>query len=302
MFDYLIYHKNCIDGFMGAVVAKHSGSLEADVFIYADEPSSKNTPPSIAHKKVVIIDVAYHPDTLQKICSSAKHVTYIDHHVSHIQEIKDLKIENLEIVYDPEYSGCYLAWRFFNPKKDIPKVIKYISDNDTGTWKYKYTNAVITTITVQYRIHLKEIENWYKLLDDNLTKSLIKKGKIFMEYNEHLLRKSLTQYTLKTFPSVKLRKHFPELSELPKYTVSVHSGACPTTTQVGNFLSKNTECDFVIIFSFNLEENKLILSFRSTRVNVGKIAKILGGGGHKYAAACRLDMSILSISDIFFVK
>lgn len=284
---------------MGAVVAKTSNKLAANAFVYADVPSSNEVPPSIAEKTVVIIDVAYNPDLIKDICRLAKHVTYIDHHISYIKEVKSLQEKNLKIVYKAKYSGCYLAWKFFYPNEHIPKIIKYISDNDTGTWKYKYTNAVITSLTVSYRTNLKEIERWFELLDNKIINKLIKKGKVFMEYNEYLLNKSLTQYTTKKFPSKKLKQFFPELNDLPIYTASVHSGACPTTTQVGNFLSKNTECDFVIIFSFNLEDNKIILSFRSTQVDVGRIAKILGGGGHKYAAACRLDMAMVSISDIF---
>ena len=38
------------------------------------------------------------------------------------------------------------------------------------------------------------------------------------------------------------------------------------------------DCDFVMIWSYQLEKKEYIISFRSKIVDVGKIAQIFGGG------------------------
>ena len=50
----------------------------------------------------------------------------------------------------------------------------------------------------------------------------------------------------------------------------------------------------------NLDKKEYIISFRSKFADVGNIAKIFGGGGHKLASACSIPIKILNIQDLFF--
>jgi nanoRNase/pAp phosphatase (c-di-AMP/oligoRNAs hydrolase) len=50
----------------------------------------------------------------------------------------------------------------------------------------------------------------------------------------------------------------------------------------------------------SLDSKKYILSFRSKKADVGKIAKLFGGGGHKFASACSFSSYTFSITDLFY--
>jgi nanoRNase/pAp phosphatase (c-di-AMP/oligoRNAs hydrolase) len=100
-----------------------------------------------------------------------------------------------------------------------------------------------------------------------------------------------------------LLKKYPKIANIPlEYTVAIHNGACPTTTMVGNYLLKHIKCDFVVVYSYHLEKHKYTISFRSKTINVESIAKILGGGGHKYAASCQISSSEFRLEDLFEVN
>jgi len=302
-YDYIIYHKNCLDGFFSVVILKYLNIISSNCFIFADVPSNINKIPiNIENKKVIIVDVAYHVDMIKKICNIAKEVLYIDHHITHEKDIISLNFKNLiKVINTQTFSACYLTWKYFSKEK-VPQIVKYISDNDTGTWKYKYTNMIITTLNVEYKIDINKINDWITLFDKNNLKKLIKKGKQYMNYTEYLLEKTISQHTIVTFPTRQLFKKYPKIANKEnQYKVAIHNGACPTTTLVGNYLLKNVECDFVVVYSYNLEKHKYTISFRSKKINVESIAKILGGGGHKYAASCQINSSEFHLEDLFEV-
>src|SRR5258708_6486013 len=81
-FNYIIYHKGCLDGFSGFFVAYTSGRLTKDVIIHEDMPSATMIPPDIDGKDMLIIDVAYKKEVLEEIFKYAKTVVFIDHHDS----------------------------------------------------------------------------------------------------------------------------------------------------------------------------------------------------------------------------
>ena len=65
-FNYIIFHRGCLDGFSGFFVCYTSGRLTDNVQIYSDVPSSKRVPPNIDGKDVIIVDVAYKKEILER--------------------------------------------------------------------------------------------------------------------------------------------------------------------------------------------------------------------------------------------
>lgn len=51
--------------------------------------------------------------------------------------------------------------------------------------------------------------------------------------------------------------------------------------------------DFVMVWHLNSSKNTISCSFRSSKVDVSKIARNYGGGGHKGAANCKMSLSQL---------
>ncbi len=86
-----------------------------------------------------------------------------------------------------------------------------------------------------------------------------------------------------------------------QYRVAVICGSgCPSSSRLGNKKRETIDCDFAIIWSYHMDRKEYVLSFRSKEVDVGKIAAIFGGGGHKLASACSFPANKYHIQDLFF--
>lgn len=309
-FDYIIYHRNCPDGFTGLITyilcKKYTDSSQMP-YIYGDQPDATHLPPHIKNKRVLIIDVAYKRNLLEKIINEAEYVTHIDHHVTVRPDTIELgKTYNNKFVsiYDIEESGASLTWMCMKGDKKMPKFIKYVKDNDMGIWKYKNTMPFITALRIHYLFeHVYDnIMKWGLLFEIKEVKRLIKKGKIYVNYEDYLLNQNYKKYTLEKFPSEKIYNNNKQHFSMPgQYTVAlVNSSGCPSGTQLGKKILDEIECDFCILWTLHMDKKKYVLSFRSKKIDVGKIAQLFGGGGHKLASACSIYASQYNITDMFF--
>jgi uncharacterized protein len=308
-FNYIIYHRGCLDGFAGFLVAYTSGRLNKDAEIYSDVPSTTNVPPNIDGKDIIIIDVAYKKDVMEIIFKYAKSVVFIDHHISIRDDVFELykkynKKDNIKIIYDDTKSGCTLAWKYFFGRQETALFLKYIEDQDIGRWLYPQTKPFIFALKAYYHLSTekKSINKWFRLMNKEIVLKLIKKGKYMEKYNNHLVKVNLPRHTLERFPSEKVYNLDPSLFNKPgQYIVAVYSGLnCPSVTDLSNMALEKLSIDFCIMWVYNLDTKKYVMSMRSKETDVSQICKIFGGGGHKLAAACSFNSSEFIIDDMFF--
>lgn len=307
-YNYVIYHRGCYDGFSSFIILDKSGMISDDAVIYPDVPSAKLPPKGIEDKNVIIMDTAYKYDVLKEIFRSAKSVTFIDHHVTIRDDVIKLKElfgngNNIKIIYDESECGSSLTWKFLFPNKKLPRFLKYIKANDIGKWElYNNTYNFMANLHVHFKTELNEknIKMWHTMFDNDVVKRAIKKGKIYKEYIDHLVEANTHKYSMMLFPSEKIYEEFTEYFKQPgQYKVAVSSSPCPDASQLGNNMMKEIDCDFVIFFTQNLDRREYVLSFRSTNVDVGEIAKMFSGGGHKLASACSIPIDKYSIDELF---
>lgn len=315
-FNYVIFHKNCLDGFSAFFILTSTNTIADNVIIYPDVPSAKEAPPNLSGKNVIIIDVAYKKSVLEYIFQEANHVLFIDHHITIRNDVLQLITiygNKHEVVYDNSKSGVSLTWNYFYPSpssdragvqnKKIPWFVKYIEDNDIGAWKYKYTRYFILGLQVNYPLNLSKdtLHKWKKLYNNSEIRKLIKVGIKYSEYEEYLLDMNSKRYTLELFPSEKIYQDFTDLFDKPgQYRVAVINNSCPSTSLLGKKIVTEVDCDFVIIWSLHLDKKEIILSFRSNKTDVGEIAKAFNGGGHRNASAASIPLSKYNITDMFF--
>lgn len=305
-YNYAIYHKNCLDGFSSLIVLLKSKRLTKDAIIYYDVPSASFPPKGIDNKDIIIMDVAYKYDVLRGIINRAKSVVFIDHHVTISEDVKKLRSmykDKIKIIYDESESGASLTWEFLFEKQKVPLFIKYIKDNDIGAWKLRHTKPFIYALRVKYDLDVKyeNIQKWKELFEKSKVKKLVKLGEIYEEYAERLLEENVRKYSMEAFPSEKLYEEFTEYFNKPgQYRVAVVCGSgCPSTSLLGNKMMEVIDCDFALLWSYHMDRKEYILAFRSKETDVGNIAKIFGGGGHKLASACSFPASKYHIQDIF---
>ncbi len=314
-FNYIIYHKGCLDGFSGFFVAHISGRLTKDVYIYEDVPSTNRIPPDIDGKDMLIIDVAYKKEVLEEIFKYARSVVFIDHHDSIKYDVQELykKYNNentpeneknrITIIYDDTRCGATLAWSYLFESHKIPLFLKYVEDQDTGKWVYPKTRSFIFAIRAYYYLSTEAVSlsKWSELMNKENVAKLIKKGRYMKHYNDHIVSVNIPKHTLERFPSKKVYDMNPNIFDKPgQYKVAVYCGHnCPSVTELSVGVMERVDCDFCIMWVYNLDSKKYVLSMRSKYVDIGEICKIFGGGGHKLAAACSFYSSHVKIDDMF---
>jgi len=296
-YNYIIFHKNCMDGFTGFYIFIKSKCWAKNPIVYPDVPFTDKVPPNIKNKNVIVIDVAYKPQIVEQIAEQANKLLFIDHHKTIVDDIKNLNLQKPhKIIYDVNECGASLTWNYFFNNKKMPTFVHYIKDNDLGNWKLKNTYAFISYIETKYSLDISKhnLKKWDKLLDKKYLNKLIEKGRLYNEYKTHLIHKYSKNYTLKKFPNKKYsNKHLQE----GKHTVAVVQCGCPSVSMLGKYIVENIKCDFCIIWNYNIRKNKYTVSLRSNKVDIGTIAKDFGGGGHKFAAA--FSININNINELF---
>ena len=305
-YNYVIYHKNCLDGFTGFFILTLTDTINENAIIYPDVPSSSNIPPNIDNKNVIIIDVAYKKEVLSEIFKRAKQALFIDHHISIRDDVlrMDVSYPN-KIIYNEYNSASVLVWKHFFGKKTskIPQFVRYIQDNDIGTWELKYTFPFISALNVNYSTQptKENLEHWNKLFDKKEINRLVKKGLVYQEYSDYLVDQNIKKYSLEAFPSEKIFNDFPGFfGKTGQYKVVVYNGnGCPATAQLSTKFLDKIDCDFVILWVQNLDRKQYVLQFRSKNVDVANIAKLFGGGGHTLASACSISTDKYNIADLF---
>ena len=204
MFNYIIFHEGCIDGFSGLFVTILAGRLTSDVIIYGDSPYTKYVPQNITGKDIIIIDVAYKKEILENIFKTAKSVVFIDHHISISNDIKPIyeqynKNNNIQLIYNEQYCGSLLTWKYFFGDKKIPVFLKYVDDSDRGIWKYPKTKPFIMALRIYYKTEPKtnNIAEWKTLLDKSRVSKLVKIGTHMKKYNEHIISINVEKHVLR---------------------------------------------------------------------------------------------------------
>lgn len=307
-YDYVIFHRKCLDGFTGFIILHNTHTIKHIALIYPDVPSATNLPPNINNKDIIIIDVAYKYDVLRNIVIKAKSVTFLDHHITIHDDVKKIQNEfsnkKLEVIYNEHKSGATLVWDYFHPGKKRPLFIQFIEDNDIGKWKIPNVYEFITALHVKYPMNLKPdtIRLWNKLFKMSTIKKLIKLGTTYMEYKNYIAEEHSKRYSIERFPSPQLYSENPDLFKSPgQYKVAVYCGSpCPSASDVAKMIFENNNCDFFMSWALNLDRKEFVLTFRSEKVDVGEIAKIFNGGGHKLASAGSIKMDNFDIRDLFF--
>ena len=55
-FNYVIYHKNCLDGFAAFFLLHEAKKIDKHALIYPDVPSAKRSPPRIENMNILIFN------------------------------------------------------------------------------------------------------------------------------------------------------------------------------------------------------------------------------------------------------
>lgn len=275
---YILYHKNCYDGFGSAFAAwKKFGNTAT--YIACDH--GKPIPELPKAKEIYILDFSFELNKLYEWAKTAK-VIVLDHHKTAFEKLAQFKSEqikedskytlndeNLLIHLDNSQSGAYMSRYYFNDYKKVPELMfHYLMDRDL--WKFelghgtKEFHAAISSYPMDFKLWDTFLNNEIKLLDEG--KVLLRKEEIQVEN----ICKNAYWINLDNYK-----------------VICVNTSVC--WSEIGNkLLDLYPESPFAVSYT-EMSDNVTMYSLRSREnFDVSQVAKKFGGGGHKQAAGFKL--------------
>ena len=131
----VIYHANCMDGLTAAYVAWLKFRDRATYI-----PAVYNTPPPgpehIDNRDVYILDFSYPRLELVDMRNRAASLVVLDHHKTAAKALQGLSFA----MFDMDRSGARMAWDFFRPGEQTPRLVDYVEDRDL--WRHKLPDTL----------------------------------------------------------------------------------------------------------------------------------------------------------------
>ena len=261
----ILYHAECPDGFGAAWAAwkKFGDSAEYT-------PVSHGVPmrEGIEDKEIYFIDFAYSEKETANLISKNKRVTIIDHHITNERAAKMTQ----NYLYSIDNSGSVLAWKYFHSDKPIPKALEYIEDRDLWRFKVGNSDALCTYIdSFDFDFNV-----WDQLIsdleDDNSRNQCLIKGEAMLKHQTRLIDRIIEDNA--------------KLVSFEGHEVYVVNAIGEFASHICSALYKKKPP-----FAISWFEGKdgVHVSLRSDgSIDVDKMAKKFGGGGHKASAGFEL--------------
>lgn len=259
--SYVLYHANCFDG-LGAAYAAWE-RLGDDNVEYIPVQYGAPPPETEAGSNVYIVDFSYSKGTLDEIRGKSANMIVLDHHKTAAEDLKDYP----GAIFDMNRSGAILAWEYFHPGAQVPRLLDYIQDRDLWTWKLQGTKEVMAAM----ELHKKD----FRSLAGLKVSALHNVGSTKLVFDEVEISNALKKAVITTFPDTQYRCALLNCNNL--------------ISEVGNRLCTELPVDFSLSY-FVDSKGAVIFSFRSIGdFDVSALAKRWGGGGHKNASGARVD-------------
>ncbi len=272
MDTYVLYHASCLDGFGAAYAA---WKLYGDAATYVPVKYQEPWPEEVisAGNQVIILDFSYDRETLLAQHQLTENLIVLDHHKSAKEALEGLPFA----VFDMEKSGAVIAWEYFHPDEETPKLLLHVQDRDLWQFKMPATKAVCESLWAYPR----DFERWDNYVNNpGAFRGLNIEGKLLL-----LAKKQVVSQVC-----------YGEFTMILK---GIRVVACNAPVHVSEvcheLLDRNPDCEFAIGFRIN-SARKWRWDFRSRKgsgVDVSVVAKHYGGGGHENAAGAITTHNIL---------
>lgn len=314
----VIYHASCMDGFAAAWAAYHhmvKMSFDNIEFLQADY---EDPIPDMTDKEVYIVDYSWkNAEMFLRKAEKAKKVVIVDHHKEANLIWKDVKLpDHVHYIYDNNKSGCVLSWEYFQGLYreehtrqygsllnfvPTPAILMHIQDRDL--WKFELTgtkelHAYMKSCGFLLRekdqgkildLFVKFIDFYH--MDESDKQRWIQDGQVIM-YVETVLIKSILERNMMLTDFTVYEPVPDEQDWQPKHTyhgIPVAEMPYELASEAGHLLAEMyPQAAFTLTYETQWGFNRHKFSMRSRRdvgADVGKIATLNGGGGHKHSAA-----------------
>jgi oligoribonuclease NrnB/cAMP/cGMP phosphodiesterase (DHH superfamily) len=267
MIATLCLHHNDADGRASGAVVRYALGHEIDL-IEIDYGDPVPWEAIRAVQRVVIVDFSLPRVEMERIAAQAE-LIWIDHHISAIQEMEDVRWSGLR---DISEAACILCWKYFFPQRPAPRALVLIGDRDI--WRLAEPDSGAFNEGLHHEsTHPLNDTLWYPLLaDDSLAvEQLVQRGRLLLEARLNLMRRQVKRYA------------YPVIFE-GYSTLAINRAG---EGDMGHYmLSLGYEIAYCYLDGV---QNGLLTTFVTlysdgVKVDVSALARKHGGGGHRGAA------------------
>ena len=276
------FHSTDLDGKCSAAIVKSMyPHVELIPLDYGDNYEAKIFSRNFTNETIFFVDITLDPRSLMlQLEKDGNRVIVIDHHITAIQEIKNMGWKPEGILQDGK-AGCELTWEFLYPEPmnvgvPMPIAVKYLGRYDV--WDHSDPNTELFQYGMRYMDLGVDALEWKILLSRKVSTEIfisdvIKTGKIIRSWNS-VKNKKIASMSAREIMFEGLRA----------ITINGYDGS-PLFESVYN------EENYDIMISYiQRKDGTWSYGFYSDKpeVHCGEIAKKYGGGGHKGASGCNL--------------
>ncbi len=275
LYDVVIFHYPCQDGLTsGWIVNNFHKSFNKNIDLYPMKHGLPYDFSRLENKKVIFCDFAPSCDNLKELENICSEIKILDHHITAKDALKDVPYA----IFDMNKSGAGLTWEYFYPEIPVPLFIQMVQDRDLWKWIVpgsKDFTAGLFTLWDGYNYY--DFDQIFKLYDEiyksedkfNFVMGL---GQVINQANSQKA-KSIAETASK------------RIDKFMGWNVCIVNCSVEHASEVGNVLSSMDSIDFAVMWSYNNVNESYYVSLRScNKVDVSKIAKAYGGGGHVNAS------------------
>lgn len=281
----VLYHAGCCDGFTAWWISREAllqrGFSDEKIrgwsVHYGNEVPWHLWEDLDYAPEVYIVDFSYPADVLREIRERSSKLVVLDHHATAQESLAELiaegsKTSGIELFFDMTKSGAVLAFEYFGGYADTVELVAYVEDRDLWNWKLPYSkevNAVIQSTEFT-------LEAWDKLARREVI-DLAEEGRVMLATRQALVDT--------------VSRHYEWLELEGCWVPACNSSILQS--EIGNQLMLDvSDAPFAVVWF--AKGDSAVVSLRSTdqALDVSRIAKGYGGGGHRNAAGFKVDLAL----------
>ncbi|MDH1508497.1 DHHA1 domain-containing protein [Pseudomonas mosselii] len=271
-----IYHGNCADGFGAAWTVRRSLGAENVEFLAGHYGM---TAPDVTGRIVIIVDFSFPLEVLQAMAQQAFAVLVLDHHKTAAEALAELPraplhfhawthdTPKLSVVFDMNRSGAGIAWDFFFPEHQRPPLISHIEDRDLWRFKLDGTREILANLFS----YPQDFEAWDELMQQPMSTAIAAGTTLNRKHH-----KDVDDLVAISKRRLLIGGHDVPVANLPY----IHS------SDAGHLMAQGEP--FAACYQDATDHRYFSLRSTTAGLDVGKIAKQYGGGGHRNAAGFKV--------------
>ena len=176
-----VYHSIDLDGWMSAGIVKHWFNQQKENYVnskvfkevdvdfgtldFISYNYGQPIPDLSEYDKVIMCDISFPKEIMEVLFTSLREkFTWCDHHISAINDSKEMYFSSSMGLRDTKFAACELTWKYFFPNEPMPEIVRLLGRYDC--FGHKGTDEEKKVLEFQYgaRMVISNYEEAYDFL------------------------------------------------------------------------------------------------------------------------------------------